>query len=90
VGFRETPSGVSFFMYINRGMTQIIMITELLDIRNRKLKELQFYTDQLQELKLKMAYIQQEIDLTSRIIKMIEQESLVDLKQYIKNDSSNT
>jgi len=77
-------------MYINRGMTQIIMITELLDIRNRKLKELQFYTDQLQELKLKMAYIQQEIDLTSRIIKMIEQESLVDLKQYIKNDSSNT
>jgi hypothetical protein len=71
-------------------MTQIIMITELLDIRNRKLKELQFYTDQLQELKLKMAYIQQEIDLTSRIIKMIEQESLVDLKQYIKNDSSDT
>jgi hypothetical protein len=66
------------------------MITELLDIRNRKLKELQFYTDQLQELKLKMAYIQQEIDLTSRIIKMIEQESLVDLKQYIKNDSSDT
>jgi len=71
-------------------MTQIIMITELLDIRNRKLKELQFYTDQLQELKLKMAYIQQEIDLTTRIIKMIEQESLVDLKQYIKNDSSDT
>jgi len=71
-------------------MTQIIMITELLDIRNRKLKELQFYTDQLQELKLKMVYIQQEIDLTSRIIKMIEQESLVDLKQYIKNDSSDT
>ena len=71
-------------------MSEIIMITELLDIRNRKLKELQFYTDQLQELKLKMAYIQQEIDLTSRIIKMIEQESLVDLKQYIKNDSSDT
>ena len=67
-------------------MTQIIMITELLDIRNRKLKELQFYTDQLQELKLKMAYIQQEIDLTSRIIKMIEQESLVDLKQFIKTN----
>ena len=77
-------------MHINRSMTQIIMITELLDIRNRKLKELQFYTDQLQELKLKMVYIQQEIDLTSRIIKMIEQESLIDLKQYIKNDSSDT
>ncbi len=77
-------------MHINRSMTQIIMITELLDIRNRKLKKLQFYTDQLQELKLKMAYIHQEIDLTSRIIKMIEQESLVDLKQYIKNDSSDT
>ncbi len=67
-------------------MSEIIMITELLDIRNRKLKELQFYTDQLQELKLKMAYIQQEIDLTTRIIKMIEQESLVDLKQFIKTN----
>lgn len=64
------------------------MITELLDIRNRKLKELQFYTDQLQELKLKMAYIQQEIDLTTRIIKMIEQESLVDLKQFIKTNGN--
>ena len=67
-------------------MSEIIMITELLDIRNRKLKELQFYTDQLQELKLKMSYIQQEIDLTTRIIKMIEQESLVDLKQFIKTN----
>lgn len=71
-------------------MTQIILISELLDIRNRKLKELQFYTDQLQELRLKMSFIQQEIDLTSTIIKMIEQESLVDLKQYIIHDSSNT
>ncbi len=69
-------------------MSEIIMITELLDIRNRKLKELQFYTDQLQELKLKMAYIQQEIDLTTRIIKMIEQESLVDLKQFIKTNGN--
>jgi hypothetical protein len=75
-------------MYINSDMSEIIMITELLDIRNRKLKELQFYTDQLQELKLKMAYIQQEIDLTSRIIKMIEQESLVDLKQFIKTNGN--
>jgi len=73
-------------MHINSNMSEIIMITELLDIRNRKLKELQFYTDQLQELKLKMVYIQQEIDLTTRIIKMIEQESLVDLKQFIKTN----
>lgn len=86
--FLEGSSDPSFFMYINSHMSEIIMITELLDIRNRKLKELQFYTDQLQELKLKMAYIQQEIDLTSRIIKMIEQESLVDLKQFIKTNGN--
>jgi len=86
--FRGTVKSPSFFIHINSGMTEIIMISELLDIRNRKIKELQFYTEQLQELKLKMHFIQQEIDLTSNIIKMIEQESMIDLKQYIKNDSN--
>jgi hypothetical protein len=60
------------------------MITDLLDIRARKMKELQFYAEQLDELKVKMFYIQKEIELTNQIIKMIEAETLIDIGLHIK------
>lgn len=65
-------------------MSQILMITDLLDIRARKLKELQFYNEQLEDLKLKMIFIQQEITLTNKIIDMIEKESIIDISKQIK------
>jgi hypothetical protein len=65
-------------------MSEIILISDLLDIRARKLKELQFYSEQLDELKMKMLYIQKEIDLTNQIIKMIETETIMDIGLHIK------
>jgi hypothetical protein len=65
-------------------MSEIILISDLLDIRARKLKELQFYSEQLDELKVKMLYIQKEIDLTNQIIKMIETETIMDIGLHIK------
>jgi hypothetical protein len=65
-------------------MSEILMITDLLDIRSRKLKELEFYTQQLDELRLKMLFIQQEINLTNKIIDMIEKETLIDIGLHIK------
>jgi hypothetical protein len=46
--------------------------------------ELQFYAEQLEELKAKMFYIQKEIELTNQIIKMIETETLLDIGLHIK------
>ena len=60
------------------------MISDLLDIRARKMKELQFYNEQLEDLKLKMVFIQQEITLTNRIIDMIEKEAIIDIGLHIK------
>ena len=60
------------------------MISDLLDIRARKMKELQFYNEQLEDLKLKMVFIQQEITLTNRIIDMIEKEAIIDIGIHIK------
>ena len=60
------------------------MISDLLDIRARKMKELQFYAEQLDELKMKMFFIQKEIELTNQIIKMIEAETLIDIGLHIK------
>ncbi len=65
-------------------MSEILMISDLLDIRARKLKELDFYNQQLEELKLKMVFIQQEITLTNKIIDMIEKETVIDIGLYIK------
>ena len=65
----------------------IILLEEILDLRSRKKKELEYYNQQLEELKMKMFFIQKEIDLTSNIIVMIEKEKMVDLKKII-NDSN--
>ena len=61
-----------------------MMISDLLNIRERKQKELDFYNQQLDELRLKMTFIQQEITLTNRIIDMIEKEQIIDIGLHIK------
>ncbi len=65
-------------------MSEILLITDLLDIRARKLKELEYYNQQLKELQLKMVFIQKEIDLTNRIVDMIQKETVIDIGLHIK------
>ena len=65
-------------------MSEILLINDLLNIRARKLKELEFYNQQLKELQLKMVFIQQEIGLTNKIIDMIEKETVIDIGLHIK------
>ena len=60
-------------------------MSDLLDIRARKIKELEFYNQQLKELQIKMVFIQQEIQLTNKIINMIEKEQIIDIGLHIKN-----
>jgi len=66
-------------------MSDIILMSDLINIRSRKQKELEFYIQQMEELKLKMMYIQQEINLTGKILSMIEKETLIDIALHIKN-----
>jgi hypothetical protein len=64
---------------------KIIVLSDLLDTRARKEKELKYYEEQLKILNDKMYWIRREIDLTSNIISMIEKEKILDLKDYLKN-----
>lgn len=64
-------------------MSDIILINDLVDLRARKRKELEYYNKQLEELRTKMFFIQKEIDLTSDIIDMIEKEKMLDLREYL-------
>jgi len=66
-------------------MSEIILMSDLLDIKARKEQELDFYTQQLKELQVKMVFIQQEIKLTNKIIDMIERETVIDIGLRIKD-----
>ena len=63
----------------------IVLLQDLNDIKKRKQSELEFYTSQLNELKLKMSFIKHEIDLTSKIIIMIEKEEILDFRKYLRD-----
>ena len=62
----------------------IINISDLYNEKERKQKELEFYTEELNKLMLRLGMLQHEIGVTETIINMIEGEYLVDLKQAIE------
>tara|TARA_B110000858_G_C17462445_1_gene319075 strand:+ start:320 stop:577 length:258 start_codon:yes stop_codon:yes gene_type:complete len=61
----------------------IINISDLYDEKDRKEKELQFYTKELDKLMLRLGMLQHEIGVNETIINMIEGEYLVDLNKAI-------
>ena len=62
---------------------EIIMLTDVLEQKIRKEKELEYYQKELEKLQEKMFFIQKDIDVTNLIIDMIEKESVIDLKQNL-------
>jgi len=69
-------------------MTNILLIQDIYDLRNRKQDELDFYHKELEKLQIKMSYLRVEMDLTNRIIDMIENESITDLRDWLKPESA--
>lgn len=68
---------------------KIILLDEIYEIRNRKDIELKFYRKELELLMSKMNRVQSEINLTNKIIKIIEEESIIDIRNHIKTKSPN-
>jgi hypothetical protein len=60
---------------------KIIMLSEVLETRVRKQKELEYYQAELEKLKEKMFFLQKDIDITNIIIDMIEKENIMDFQQ---------
>lgn len=54
--------------------TNIIIITDVLEMRKRKEEELAYYQEQLEILTQKMQWVRHEIDVTNHIINLIEKE----------------
>jgi hypothetical protein len=62
---------------------KIIFLTDLIETKVRKEKELEYYQAELQKLQEKMFYVKKEIDLTKTIINIIEDEKVIDLRENL-------
>ena len=67
---------------------KIILLTEVLETKVRKEKELEYYAKQLEELQRKMFFVKKQIDLTNLIIEIIENEKVMDIKEHLLEKKS--
>ncbi|HUD11129.1 MAG TPA: hypothetical protein VMS08_01860 [Candidatus Saccharimonadia bacterium] len=58
----------------------ILLLTDIMEHRVRKVKELAFYTEQKAQLEKRLCDIRHELNLTDRILKLIKDEKLVEVK----------
>ena len=62
---------------------KIIFLTDLIETKVRKEKELEYYQVELQKLQEMMFYVKKEIDLTKTIINIIEDEKVIDVRENL-------
>tara|TARA_A200000159_G_C7204159_1_gene289216 strand:+ start:277 stop:495 length:219 start_codon:yes stop_codon:yes gene_type:complete len=55
---------------------KIILITDVIEQKLRKEKEIEFYMEELERLNQKVFWLKQEVKLTESIIDMIKRESV--------------
>jgi hypothetical protein len=63
---------------------KLIKITDIIETRVRKEKELEFYEKELKKLQQKMFFIQKDIEITNIIINIIENEKVMDIKENME------
>ena len=62
-------------------MTEVISLVELVESRLKKQQELDYYIEVLQRLQLRVQGLQKEINVTSIIIDMIENERVLSFEE---------
>lgn len=64
-------------------MTKIILLTDILETKLRKEKELEFYQQELEKLQQKMFFLKKDIEITNLCIQIIEQEKVLDIREQM-------
>ena len=64
---------------------KIVLLTDFIEQKVRKEKELEYYTSQLEELQKKMFFLRKEIQLTNYIIEIVENEKVIDIREYLED-----
>ena len=70
---------------------KIILLSDYIEQKVRKEKELEYYAKELDVLQKKMFFIRKEIQLTNFIIEIVEQEKVINIRDYLedKRDRNN-
>ena len=62
---------------------KLILITDFIEQKLRKEKELEYYLKELEELQRKIGYLRSEVSLTNTIINMIKTEQVYDIQENL-------
>lgn len=68
----------------NKLSKKLIQITDILETKLRKEKEIEYYEEQIVKIRQKMMFLQKDLDLTKLIISIIEKEKVYDIKQEME------
>lgn len=68
---------------------KIVLLSDFIEQKVRKEKELEYYTQQLEELQKKLFFLNKEIQLTNLIIDIIDKEQVINVKNYLEDKSDN-
>jgi hypothetical protein len=66
-------------------MSKLIILTDVLETKFRKEKELEFYQKELEKLQQKMFFLRKDIEITNLCIQIIEQEKVLDIREQMKS-----
>ena len=63
---------------------KLILLTDIIEQKVRKEKELEFYQAELAKLQEKMYWLKRDIDVNNIIIDMIKSDSILDVKENME------
>jgi len=65
--------------------SSIILLSDIIEQKLRKERELHFYEEQLELLMIRMESLKKEINVTNTIIRIVSEDKVIDLQQYIED-----
>ena len=67
---------------------KIIFITDLIESKINKQREIEKYESQLKVIEEKLFFLRKEKEITETILELIEHEKIMDLKSYMLEDDT--
>ena len=75
-------------MMTNNNNKKIIFITDLIESKVQKQREIEKYESQLKVIEERLFFLRKEKEITETILELIEHEKIIDLRNYmIENDT---
>ena len=75
-------------MMTNNNNKKIIFITDLIESKVQKQREIEKYESQLKIIEEKLFFLRKEKEITETILDLIEHEKIMDLKNYLIEDDT--